>query len=233
MLSGLVLTIELTVLSILCGTLLAIPLAVLRVSTLPVFWMPVYGYTFFFRGTPLLVQIFLIYYGSGQFRGVLQDLGLWALFREPYFCAVLTLALNTAAYIVEILRGGIQAVPTGQIEAGLACGMSRSRLYQRVIFPQAFRFALPAFSNEVIFLFQSTSLVSIITLLDLTGVARIIAARTLDVYEIYLTACLLYLGITYTIVGAFRFFEVRLSGHLRGSSGGSEAHDKQAIVLRG
>ena len=149
---------------------------------------PVYGFIFYFRGTPLLVQLFLVYYGSGQFRPELEALGLWTFFREAYFCAVFTLTLNTAAYTAEILRGAIQAVPYGEIEAARAMGMSRSLLYRRIILPKAFRIALPAYSNEVVFLFQATSLVSIITLLDLTGVARVLVARTFAVYELYIAA---------------------------------------------
>jgi len=216
LLGGLGLTVELTAISLLIGGAAAVPLAILRVSPNPLIWGPVFGYIFFFRGTPLLVQIFLIYYGGGQFRPVLQDMGLWVYFREPYFCALLTLTLNTAAYTAEIIRGAIQAVPHGEVEAARACGMSGQLLYRRIILPKAFRLALPAYSNEVVFLFQSTSLVSIITLMDLTGVARVIVARSFDIYEIYITAGLLYLAITYGILGIFRVVEHRLSGHLRG-----------------
>lgn len=215
MLEGLLVTLEITALALLLGLVLAVPLALLRVSRNPLAWMPVYGYIFYFRGTPLLVQLFLVYYGSGQFRVELEALGLWVYFREAYFCAILTLTLNTAAYTAEILRGGIQAVPHGEVEAARACGMSRWLLYRRIVLPKAFRLALPAYSNEVVFLFQATSLVSIITLLDLTGVARVIVARTFAVYEIYITAGLLYLTCTYFILWVFRRVEHRLSGHLR------------------
>lgn len=216
LLDGLGTTLEITVLSVGVGLLLSVPLAILRVSRNPLLRWPVYGYIFYFRGTPLLVQIFLIYYGAGQFREALQDVGLWSWFREAYFCAVVTLTLNTAAYTAEILRGAIQAVPHGEVEAARACGMSGSLLYRRIILPKAFRLALPAYSNEVVFLFQATSLVSIITLMDLTGVARVIVARTFDVYELYITAGLMYLAITYGILWVFRKVEWRLSGHLRG-----------------
>ena len=123
--------------------------------------------------------------------------------------------LNTGAYSAEIFRGAIQAVPHGEVEAARACGMSGWLLYRRIILPKAMRLALPAYSNEVIQLFQSTSLVSIITLMDLTGVARTIVARTFDVYEIYITAGLLYLAVTYGVLWVFRLVEHRLSGHLR------------------
>lgn len=215
MLDGLLLTVELTALSLAIGFAASIGLAMLRLSRNPLLWMPVYGFVFFFRGTPLLVQIFLIYYGSGQFRFELMEVGLWAWFRDAYFCAVLTLTLNTAAYTTEILRGAIRAVPHGEVEAARACGMSGALLYRRIVLPKAFRYALPAYSNEVVFLFQATSLVSIITLMDLTGVARTLVSKTFDVYEIYITAGLLYLAVTYGILGLFRHVEHRWSGHLR------------------
>ena len=120
LLDGAVLTLEITVVSLVVGLALAVPLAIMRLSPNPVLWMPVYGYILYFRGTPLLVQLFLVYYGSGQFRPFLDQIGLWVLFREAYFCAVLTLTLNTTAYTAEILRGAIQGVPRGDIEAARA-----------------------------------------------------------------------------------------------------------------
>ncbi len=209
------LTIELTAISVAIGLCFAVPLAILYLARNPLLSLPVRAYVFYFRGTPLLVQIFLIYYGSGQFRAVFEAAGLWTFFREPYFCAVLSLTLNTAAYTAYILRGAIQNVPFGEVEAARACGMSRGLLYRRIILPNAFRLALPAYTNEVIFLFQSTSLVSIITLLDLTGVARIIVARSFAVYEIYITAGILYLIVTYTMLWGFRKLEFSWSGHMR------------------
>ncbi len=212
------LTIELTAISVVIGLCFAVPLAILYLAPNPLLSLPVRAYVFYFRGTPLLVQIFLIYYGSGQFRTFFESVGLWTFFREPYFCAVLSLTLNTAAYTAYILRGAIQNVPFGEVEAARACGMSRGLLYRRIILPNAFRMALPAYTNEVIFLFQSTSLVSIITLLDLTGVARINVARSFAVYEIYITAGILYLIVTYTMLWGFRKLEHSWSGHMRDRS---------------
>lgn len=208
-------TIQITVLSVLIGLVLSVPIALARVAKPAILWMPAYGYIFFFRGTPLLAQIFLIYYGSGQFVDTLKTTGLWTFFREAYFCAVLTLTLNTAAYTAEILRGAMQAVPKGEVEAARACGMSGALLYRRIILPKAFRLALPAYGNEVVFLFQATSLVSIITLMDITGVARVIVARSFAVYEIYITAGLIYLAVTYLILAVFKRVEWRMMGHLR------------------
>lgn len=215
LLNGLLLTLEITALALVIGLVTAVPLALMRLSRNPLLRGPVYGFIFYFRGTPLLVQLFLIYYGSGQFRTELEVLGLWTFFREAYFCAVLALTLNTAAYTAEILRGAIQAVPHGEIEAARALGMSRGLLYRRIVLPKAFRIALPAYSNEVVFLFQATSLVSIITLLDLTGVARVLVARTFAVYELYIAAGLIYLACTYLILWVFRRIERRLFAHLR------------------
>lgn len=208
-------TIQITGLSVIIGLCLAVPMALMRVSKNPALWMPAYGVIFYFRGTPLLVQIFLIYYGSGQFQGFLSQVGLWTFFREAYFCAVLSLTLNTAAYTAEILRGAIQGVPWGEVEAARACGMSGGLLYRRIILPKAFRLAWPAYTNEVVFLLQASSLVSIITLMDITGVARVIAARTFAFYELFLTAAAIYLVLVYGVIWVFRKIEYRISGHMR------------------
>ena len=215
LLAGAWLTIEITALSVALGLCLAVPLALMRVAASPLLRLPVYGYIFYFRGTPLLVQIFLIYYGSGQFQPAFDDVGLWIFFREAYFCAVLALTLNTMAYTAEILRGAILGVPHGEIEAARACGMSGGLLYRRIVLPKAFRLALPAYANEVVLLLQASSLVSIITLMDLTGVARVIVARSFEPYKLYIAAGLIYLAMTYVIVFVSRRIEFRLSGHLR------------------
>ncbi len=192
LLGGLVLTLELTVLSLIFGMVLALPLAALRTARSPVLWMPVYGYITFFRGTPLLVQIFLIYYGTGQFDWIRETL-LWPLLREAYWCAILAFSLNTAAYTAEILRGAIQAVPRGETEAGFALGMSRWLVFRLISLPRAFRLALPAYGNEIILVIKSSSLASTITLLDITGVARTLVAHTYAPYEVFLVAGALYL----------------------------------------
>ena len=215
LLGGAVLTLEITFLSLLAGLCLAVPVAMARLSYRRSLWMPAYGYMLYFRGTPLLVQLFLVYYGSGQFQPLLDQAGVWFLFREAYFCAVLTLTLNTAAYTAEILRGAIMAVPRGEIEAARSFGMSGLLLYRRIVLPKAFRLALPAYTNEAVFLLQATSLVSIITLLDLTGVARIIVARSFEPYKLYITVALIYLAITYVVAVVARRAERRLSAHLR------------------
>ncbi|MBK8453961.1 MAG: ABC transporter permease [Thiofilum sp.] len=213
LLNGMLVTIELTVLSVILGLLLAIPIALaLRSKNVLLNW-PATGFVFYFRGTPLLVQLFLIYFGSGQFRDALTDIGLWQYFRNAWFCAVLTLTLNTAAYTAEIFRGALQAVPRGEIEAGKAFGMSKWMLFKRVQLPKAFRIALPAYGNEVVFLLQATSLVSAITVIDLTGAADLIRSKTFAVYEMYLSAAVLYLIMTYALVYLFKVLEKRLNAY--------------------
>ena len=230
--SGAWLTIQLTAIALAIGLMLAVPVALARLSTNPLLSSPAYAYMFFFRGTPLLVQIFLIYYGSGQFVPELRALGLWQLFREPYFCAVLTLTLNTAAYTAEILRGAIRAVPFGEVEAGRAFGMSRGLILRRVTLPKAFRIALPAYTNEVIFLFQATSLVSVITMMDLTGVGRVITAESFRTFEVWIFVGLCYLAMSYGILYAFKRLEYRLSGHLRAGPAVAAAPAEEALAVR-
>lgn len=215
LLEGAWVTLWITVVSLLIGLGLAIPLSVARLSKNRFVSSPAYLFVLYFRGTPLLVQIFLIYYGSGQFRHELSDLGLWGFFRDPWFCGILALVLNTTAYSAEIFRGAISAVPRNDIEAGRACGMSGLLLFRRITMPKAFRIGLPAYGNEVIFLLQATSLVSTITILDLTGTSRQLISKTFAVYEFYLTAAAMYLVMTYLLVYIFRVWEKRMNGHLK------------------
>ena len=214
LMDGAWITIQITALSVALGFCLAIPLALLRVSRNRFLSMPTYAFIFYFRGTPLLVQIFLIYYGSGQFQEFLTQVGLWGLFREAYFCSVLSLTLNTAAYSAEIFRGGIEGVPYGEVEAARACGMSGLLLYRRIIVPRALRIAWPAYTNEVVFLLQASSLVSIITLMDITGVAKVIAARSFAIFELYLTAAAIYLAMVYGLLFVFKRIEKRITRYL-------------------
>ncbi len=223
LLRGALVTAELTVLSVSIGLCLAVPLALMRVSRNILVRSPVYAFIFYFRGTPLLVQIFLIYYGSGQFQDFLSQVGLWNFFREARFCAILSLTLNTAAYTAEILRGAIQSVPHGEIEAAKACGMSGFLLHRRIVLPIAFRLAWPAYTNEVVCLLQATSLVSIITLMDITGVARLLAARTFAFYELFITAAVLYVIMVYGVLFLFRRIENRILRHLAGRSAARKA----------
>ncbi len=201
--------------SLLLGFFLAVLVALARVSAFRPLQQLAYGYVYVLRGTPLLVQIFLIYYGSGQFRPFFEDLGLWVFLREPYFCAMLALTLNTAAYTSEIIRGGIESVPFGQIEAARASGMSGVLLFRRIIFPVAIRQALPAYSNEMILMVKSTSLASTITILELTGLARKLISATFKPIEVFVVAGAFYLIINFLITRGVQWLEFRLSPHLR------------------
>jgi polar amino acid transport system permease protein len=175
--------------------------------------LPAYAYIFFFRGTPLLVQIFLIYYGLGQFESVRTGV-LWPIVREPFWCAIIAFALNTGAYTAEILRGAIQAVPVGEVEAARAFGMSTALMYRRIVLPRALRIAFPAYGNEIILMLKGSALASTITLLDLTGMARTIIARTYMPVEIFLAAGAIYLAITFVFTRLFALAERRLNRHL-------------------
>lgn len=214
LIAGLGLTVELVAISLAVGLAIAVPVALMRLSKNPLLSAPAYGFIFFFRGSPLLVQIFLIYYGLGQFDAI-KDTFLWSFLRQAYWCALLAFSLNTAAYTAEILRGAIQGIPHGEIEAARACGMSGFLLFRRIVMPRAFRLMLPAYSNEVVLMLQASSLASIVTLADLTGVARVIIARSFGIFELFITIGIMYLALTYLIVWVFRAVEYRLSGHLR------------------
>jgi len=212
--SGAAVTLQYTAASCLIGALLALPIALMRLSPKAAVFWPATVYVLFFRGTPLLAQIFLIYYGSGQFRHALEAIGLWQFFREPWFCAVLSLSLNTAAYSSEIFRGALQAVPRGEVEAGMALGMSALQRLRFILFPRARAAAWPAYTNEVVYQLQATSLVSIITVMDITGVARVIASRNFAFYEAFVTAAAFYLAIVYLVVLLAKRVEGRLYAHL-------------------
>ena len=214
LLAGVSVTLTLVVSSLLFGCVFAVIVAKMRLSTNLLLSKLAYAYVYVFRSTPLLVQIFLIYYGSGQFRESLEVVGLWYFLREPYFCAILALTLNTAAYTAEIIRGGILSVPWGQLEAGRAVGMSGVTLFRRIVFPVAIRQALPAYGNEIILMVKSTSLASTITLLEVTGIAKKIIATTFAPMEVFIIAGAIYLTINFVVTRGIRWIEVKLSPQL-------------------
>lgn len=216
-LEGLKNTAILVSISLVIGLLLAVPLAVLRNSGSWLVQAPIRAFIYFFRGTPLLVQMFLVYYGMGQFES-LRESFLWPAFREAYFCALFTFTLNTCAYTTEIIRGAIKATPHGEIEAAIAAGMSRLLMFRRIILPSAFRRALPAYSNEIIFMLHGSSLASVITIIDITGAARIVNARYYSPYEAFLTAALLYMSLTFIIVFLIKRLEIKWFAHLQPQS---------------
>jgi arginine/ornithine transport system permease protein len=213
-LQGLWTTIWLVAAALILGSCLAVPLGVMRTSRNPLINGPVWLYTYVFRGTPQLVQLFVIYYGAGQFEPIRNSFA-WPLLSEAWFCALLTFTLNTAAYTTEIIRGAIEVTPTGEIEAAKACGMSRGQMYRRILLPSAFRRALPAYGNEVIFVLHGSAIASVVTILDLTGVARVVASRYYAPYEAFLTAALFYFVLTFAVVWLFRLLEHRWHAHLR------------------
>lgn len=200
------LTLELVGIAVIVGLLIAIPLGMARSSKLWYVRAVPYCYIFFFRGTPLLLQLFLVYYGLAQFE-VVREGPLWPYLRDPYWCALIAMTMHTAAYIAEIIRGAIYAVPSGEVEAARALGMSRWQTLVHIVLPRAVRIGLPAYSNEVILMLKASSLASTITLLELTGMARTIIARTYLPVEIFFAAGLFYLVMTFFLVQGFRLLE--------------------------
>ncbi len=211
---GLWITIQLVFLALCAGLVLAVPTALLLTSKNPLVWGLPYAYVYFFRGTPLLVQLFLIYHGMGQFETIRESF-IWPIFREAYWCALIAFSLNTGAYTAEILRGAINQTPWGEIEAAKACGMRKVTRYRRIILPSAFRRALPAYGNEVIFMLHGSAVASIVTLVDILGAGRIVNARYFAPWEAYVTSGLFYLCLTFAIVYFFKLWERRWSAHLR------------------
>lgn len=214
LLQGALMTLQLTFLSVLIAAALSLPLAIVRHNGPRYGQLPIRLFVSFFRGTPLLAQLFLVYYGSGQFRPELQAMGLWWFFRDPFYCALLTFALNSAAYQTEILRGGLQAVPAGEVEAGIAIGMPRTLLYRTIILPHSYRIAFPALGNEIILMLKGGAIASVITVLDLMGHTRRVFSQTFDI-SIYFWTALIYLLITSAFVLLWRQGERRLSRHLQ------------------
>ena len=206
--SGALVTLELTLAALACGLLFALPLAVLRGARSRWIAGPVWAFTYVIRGTPLLVQLYLLYYGLGQFDAV-RDSVAWPWLRSAWFCAIAAFAINTCAYTIEILHGAMKSVPAGEIEAAKAMGMARATLLRRVVVPAALRRMLPAYGNEVIFMLQASSLASTVTLMDLTGAAREMNSRFYLPFEAFLTAAVIYLAITTALVGLFHAAERR------------------------
>jgi len=207
-------TVYISVVAQAAGVLLGLLAALARVSRFaPLRWISGI-YVWIFRGTPLLVQIFLIYYGLGQFPEIRESVA-WPFLRQPYWCALLALTLNTAAYSSEIIRGGILSVPFGQIEAARACGMSRSLIFRRIIVPQGLRVALPAYGNEIILMTRSTALASVITLMEITGIASKLISETFRPVEVFVCAGAIYLTLNFAISRAIALLERRLSPRAR------------------
>ena len=200
-------------LSLLSSLVLAVPLAVARVS--PKRWVakPVWLFTYVVRGTPLLVQLFILYHGLAQFEAV-RESAAWLLLRTPWFCAWAAFTLNSTAYTTEIFAGALKATAVGEIEAARSYGLGGLKLYTRVLLPSALRRALPQYSNEVVGLMHATAIASTVTLVDITRVARDVYANSLLVTESFGLAALIYFALTFTLVGIFRGLERRFMRHL-------------------
>ena len=211
---GLGVCLVLLLISVGTGFVVSVPLAVARVSSNRALWMPVWLFTYVFRGTPLLVQLFVVYYGFAQFEAVRESF-LWPLLREAWFCAWLAFALNTTAYTTEIFAGALRASPHGEVEAARAYGLSGLKLYTRVLLPSALRRALPQYSNEVVGTMHATAIVSTVTLVDVTRVARDVYANHLLPAEAFGTAAVIYFALTFTMVGGFKLLERRFLRHLQ------------------
>ncbi|WP_054313020.1 ABC transporter permease [Mesorhizobium sp. 1M-11] len=213
-LSGIVVTLKLVAISCVIGALLSIPIAYMRMSKNTVLSGIAYAYVYFFRGTPLLAQTFLIYYGLGSFRPQLEMVGLWSFFREAFNCAVFAFALNTAAYQAEILRGAIESVPKGQWEGAASLGLHKLQTLRRIILPQALIVALRPYGNEVILMIKGSAIVAIITVYDLMGITRLTYSRTFD-FQAYIWAAIFYLIMVEVLRHAIEWIEQRITRHLR------------------
>jgi octopine/nopaline transport system permease protein len=207
-------TLALWAVSVGLGALLALLLVWMRVGGNPVLSALARFYVFVFRGTPLLIQLFLIYYGLSQFHAIRHGFA-WPVLREPFNCAAIALALCTAGYTSEIFRGGLMAVPAREIEAARACGMSGFLLLRRILAPVALRRALPAYSTELILMTKSTALASLVTVWEVTGVAQRIIAQTFRTMEVFLCAAAIYLTLNFLIGQLIALLELRLSSHTR------------------
>ncbi len=211
---GLWVTIQLVVMALIAGLLLAVPTAFMAASRNVLVNILPKAFIYFFRGTPLLVQLFMIYHGAGQFDS-LRESFLWPIFREAYWCALIAFALNTAAYTAEIIRGAIMQTPFGELEAAKAAGMSSSMISRRIILPSVFRRVLPAYGNEVIFMLHGSAVAGVITIVDLFGAAKIVNSRYFVPFESFIAAGVFYLVLTFAIVWLFKVLEHKYHAHLR------------------
>lgn len=207
-LGGVLVTLKLLAIALAFGLVLAVPLGLMRVSKQPAINFPAWLYTYVIRGTPMLVQLYLLYYGLAQFEAV-RDSFMWPYLSNATFCACLAFAINTSAYSAEILAGSLKATPHGEIEAAKAMGMSRAKLYRRILLPSALRRALPQYSNEVIMMLHTTSLASVVTLIDITGAAKTVSSQYYLPFEAYITAGVFYLCLTFILVRLFKLAERR------------------------
>ncbi len=213
-LDGLKITLILLVVACASGFLLSVPLAVARVSPHPWIWGPVWLFTYVVRGTPLLVQMFMVYYGLAQFEAVRESFA-WPAFRSAWFCAWFVFTLNTTAYTTEIFAGAMRATPSGELEAARAYGLTESQIYRRILLPSALRRALPQYGNEVVMMMHATSIASTVTLVEVTRVARDVYYNHLSPVESFGVAAVIYFALTFGLAGLFKLVERRVLRHLR------------------
>ena len=210
LLSATVITLKLLSASLFFGLFIGLLFAVLRLHKNPIINKFAYGYSYVFRGTPLLVQIFIIYFGLGQIE-YFRSTFLWVVFKEPYWCAIIAFALNTGAYTSEILRSAFQTIKPGFIEAGKSLGIKSKTIFFKIQVPIAIRQSLPAYGNEIILMLKGTSLASTVTLLDLTGVAKYIISTTFKPIEVFIVAGSIYLFMTFAIHNLIKYLEKKFS----------------------
>jgi octopine/nopaline transport system permease protein len=210
LLSATVITLKLLSVSLIVGMFLGLFFAILRMNKNVFVNQFSYGYSYVFRGTPLLVQIFIIYFGLGQIE-YLRSTFLWVILKEPYWCAIIAFALNTGAYTSEILRSAFQTIKPGIIEAGKSLGISSKIIFYKIQIPIAIRQSLPAYGNEIILMMKGTSLASTVTLMDLTGVAKYIISTTFKPIEVFIVAGGIYLFMTFLIHNLIKYLEKKYS----------------------
>ena len=213
-LSGLDNTILLLLISLPVGFVLALLFALGRVSKIILLSRTIASYIFVIRGTPLLVQIYLIYFGLGSVKFIRESF-LWYALKEPFWCGVIALTINTVAYGAEIFRGGIQSIEKSQVESGLSLGFGKFLLLRKIILPIAIRKVLPSYGNELILMVKATSLVSLTTYMEMTGIARKIMAKTFAPVEAFIAAGILYLFLNFLMVQFVKYLEWKYNPHLR------------------
>ena len=210
LLNATLITLKLLSVSLVLGLFLGLFFAILRLNKNPFINKFAYGYSYIFRGTPLLVQIFIIYFGLGQIESLRASF-LWVALKEPYWCAIIAFALNTGAYTSEILRSAFQTIKPGFIEAGKSLGIQSKIIFYKIQVPIAIRQSLPAYGNEIILMLKGTSLASTVTLMDLTGVAKYIISTTFKPVEVFIVAGGIYLFITFIIHNIIKYLEKKYS----------------------
>jgi octopine/nopaline transport system permease protein len=210
LLNATVITLKLLSVSLIIGLFIGLFFAILRLNKNILINRFAYGYSYVFRGTPLLVQIFIIYFGLGQIE-YLRSTVLWVVLKEPYWCAIIAFALNTGAYTSEILRSAFQTIKPGIIEAGKSLGISNKVIFYKIQIPIAIRQSLPAYGNEIILMMKGTSLASTVTIMDLTGVAKYIISTTFKPIEVFIVAGGIYLFMTFIIHNLIKFLEKKYS----------------------